>query len=93
MEKINFFDCKNEQEIEARIAEALKYKTVVAPEDVESWFSDAGIEGHIFESIELDEDVSIWDEEHQGEVVWHVRICSHYVDAGSDDYIYSYTIS
>lgn len=97
MKKINFDGCKSIEEIEERIKDALKYDTIVKDSDAaEAWF----VGNFEFEHPKIvwheciDEDiVPIWNEEMGGDEYYKVRIYAHYIDSGSDDYIYSYGIN
>ena len=90
---ITFSDCKSQEDIEAKILAALEYDELVDNEaGARQWFKDAGIEGDVISRDIVNTRVSIWNEEHQGEEEYTVRIYEHYVDPGSVDYVYSYVI-
>ena len=93
MNAINFLNCKSYEDIENAIKNALKYKEVVADDEAaEEYFRDCGIEGEVCHRTIESKQVTIWNEDHQGEEVYQVTIAEHYVDSGSNDYVYSYSI-
>lgn len=90
---ITFSDCKSYEDIEAKILAALEYDELVDDEAAaRQWFKDAGMEGDVISRDIVNTRVSIWNEEHQGEEEYTVRVYEHYVDPGSVDYVYSYVI-
>ena len=90
---IIFNGCKSYEDIEAIVLSTLKYDEVVDDETVaRQWFNGAGIDGDITSREVVNANVSIWNEEMNGEELYNVRIFEYYVDSGSSDYVYSYDI-
>lgn len=93
MKQIKFNDPKSYEDIEATILAALEYDELVDDEAAaRQWFKDAGTEGDVISRDIVNTRVSVWNEEHQGEEEYTVRVYEHYVDPGSVDYVYSYEI-
>lgn len=93
MKTFNFKGCKSYEDIENEVKKVLKYDTIVDDDDAaEEYFRDCGIEGEVCHRTIESKQVNIWNEEHQGEEVYQVTIAEHYVDSGSNDYVYSYSI-
>lgn len=93
MKTLVFENCKSEQDIINTVENALEYDNVVVNEEgARQYFRDAEIEGDVTTHVIVSTHVSIWNEKHQGEEVFNVTICEHFVDAGSDDYCYSYNV-
>jgi hypothetical protein len=93
MKKLQFNECKSYEDIEAAILAALEYDELVDDDAAaEQWFKDAEMEGDVHHNVIVSTHVSVWNEEHQGEEEYTVRIYEHYVDPGSVDYVYSYVI-
>ena len=93
MKDLVFNNCKSEEEVRATIEDALKYDTVVENDDAaRQWFMDAGIDGDVTTHVIASTSVSVWNEEYQGEETFNVIVKEHYVESGSDDYVYSYSI-
>jgi len=93
MKQIQFAECKSVEDIENTIKNALQYDEVVENEEAaRQWFKDAEIEGDVISRDIVNTRVSIWNEEMNGEEEYTVRVYEHYVDPGSVDYVYSYTI-
>ena len=93
MKDLVFNNCKSEEDIRATIENALEYDTVVENDEAaRQWFKDAGIDGDVTAHIIVSTHVSVWNEEQQGEETFYVIVKEHYVDAGSNDYVYSYII-
>ena len=59
----------------------------------EQWFKDAEMDGDVISRDVVNTQVSIWNEEMNGEELYRVRIYEHYIDPGSVDYVYSYEIN
>ena len=94
MKQITFANCKSYEDIEAAILAALEYDELVDNEAAaRQWFKDAGIEGDVISRDIVNTRVSVWNEEMQGEEEYSVRVYEHYVDSGSVNYVYSYTIA
>ena len=93
MKQLVFSSCKSEEDIRTTIEDALEYDTVVENEEAaRQWFKDAGIDGDVTTNVILSAHVGVWNEEQQGEEAFDVIVKEHYVDAGSCDYVYSYSI-
>lgn len=93
MKKISFKNCDSYEEIERTIQNALKYETIVNDDEAaEEWFKNAGIDGEVFHRDIVSTRLTVWNEEYQGEEDFSVYVTEHYVDPGSSDYIYSYSI-
>lgn len=93
MKNLVFSNCKSEEDIRAIIEKALEYDTVVENDEAaRQWFKDAGIDGDVTAHIIVSTHVSVWNEEQQGEETFDVIVKEHFVDAGSEDYVYSYSI-
>ena len=93
MKQIQFAECKSVEDIENTIKNALQYDEVVENEEAaRQWFKDAEIEGDVISRDIVNTRVSIWNEEMTGEEEYTVRVYEHYVDPGSVDYVYSYTL-
>lgn len=95
MRKVSFKGCKSQEEIEARIKESLKYETVAENEEAaEQWFAEnfGSSSDEVRQETVQSENVSVWNEEMNGEEVYHVCIAAHYIDPGSVDYIYTYSV-
>ena len=93
MKQIQFAECKSVEDVENTIKNALQYDEVVENEEAaRQWFKDAEIEGDVISRDIVNTRVSIWNEEMNGEEEYTVRVYEHYVDPGSVDYVYSYTI-
>ena len=93
MKQIQFAECKSVEDIKNTIKNALQYDEVVENEEAaRQWFKDAEIEGDVISRDIVNTRVNIWNEEMNGEEEYTVRVYEHYVDPGSVDYVYSYTI-
>ena len=93
MKTINFEGCKTAQEIEERVKAALEYETIVANDnEAEQWFKDAGYEGDVIHRDVLRKTIWLWDDKMDGEYSVSVAVDAHYVDPGSVDYVYSYSV-
>lgn len=93
MKNLVLSNCKSEEDIRATIEKALEYDTVVENDEAaRQWFKDAGIDGDVTTHVIASTHVSVWNEEQQGEETFDVIVNEHFVDAGSDDYVYSYII-
>lgn len=93
MKDLVFNNCKSEEEVRATIEDALKYDIVVEDDDAASkWFKDAGFEGDVTTHVIVSTHVSVWNEEYQGEDTLNIIVKEHFIDSGSDDYVYSYSI-
>ena len=93
MKQIQFAECKSVEDIENTIKNALQYETIVEDDAAaEQWFKDAEMEGEVLHHVEISTHVSIWNEEMNGEECYSVIVKEHYIDSGSDDYVYSYSI-
>ena len=93
MKNLSFSGCKSREDIEATIKAALEYDTVADSDDAaEQWFKDAGFDGDVTNRVCVSTAVSIWNEKEQGEEEYNVVVKEHFVDSGSDDYVYSYSI-
>lgn len=74
---------KSVEEIKATIEEALKFHKIVEEDEIEYFFSGE----RVFYGR-----LSVWDEEHQGEILYTVTIWEYYVGWMDYDYVYTYTI-
>ena len=93
MKQIKFNECKSYEDIENTILNALEYEEVVENDNAaDQWFKDAEMEGEVRHNVIVSTEVSIWNEEMQGEEFYHVIVKEHYIDSGSVDYVYSYEI-
>lgn len=93
MKQIKFNECKSCEDIENTIQKTLQYDTVVENEAAaQQWFKDAELDGKVISHNIVNTRVSIWNEEMQGEEEYTVRVYEHYIDPGSMDYVYSYSI-
>lgn len=93
MKQIKFNEPKNREDIENTIIAALKYDEVVSNGiTAELWFAANGIQGDVCRRIIFSANVSVWNEEMQGEEIYNVVIIEYYVDSGSVDSVYSYLI-
>jgi len=91
---ITFSNCKSYEDIEATILAALEYDELVDDEaGARQWFKDAEMDGDVISRDVVNTQVSIWNEEMNGEELYRVRIYEHYIDPGSVDYVYSYEIN
>lgn len=91
--KLQFDNVKSVEEIKAIIEDALQYDNLVEnKQEAEQFFRDAEMEGDMITRDVISTTVSIWNEEMQGEEVYDVRVREHYIDPGSVDYVYSYSI-
>ena len=94
MKQIKFNECKSYKDIENAILNALQYDEVAENDEAaRQWFKDAEMEGDVTTHVIVSTHVSIWNEEMNGEEVFSVVVKEHFVDAGSDDYVYSYAIA
>ena len=94
MKKLQFNECKSYEDIEATILAALEYDELVDDDAAaEQWFKDAEMEGDVHHNVIVSTHVSVWNEEMQGEETHSVIVKEHYIDSGSVDYVYSYSIS
>lgn len=94
MKKFDFSKCKSNEDIVKAIEETLKYDTIVDDDKAaEEYFRDCGIEGEVTHRLIVDAVVSFYDEEANGEEVYLAMVWKHYVDSGSNDYVYSYAIA
>lgn len=75
----------SESEIRAAIESALEYQTVVSVNNVADYEPES-------EECIFAHNLSVWDEEHQGEVIYFVTIYAYCVGHPDFDYIYSYSI-
>ena len=90
---ITFSNCKSYEDIEATVLAALEYDELVDDEAAaRQWFKDAEMDGDVISRDIVNTQVSIWNEEMNGEELYRVRIYEHYIDPGSVDYVYSYII-
>jgi hypothetical protein len=93
MKQIKFNNVKSREDIETTILAALKYDELVDNDEAaEQWFKDAGMEGDVHHNVILSTHVRVWNEEMQGEETYNVIVKEHYIDSGSVDYVYSYSI-
>lgn len=93
MKQITFDKCKSYEDIENAIVEALQYDTIVDDEKAaEAYFRECEMEGEVISRDIVNTRVSIWNEEMNGEEEYSVRVYEHYIDPGSVDYVYSYSI-
>lgn len=91
---ITFSECKSYEDIEAVCLAALEYDELVDDrKGAEQWFKDAEMDGDVISRDVVNTQVSIWNEEMNGEELYSVRIYEHYIDPGSVDYVYSYEIN
>lgn len=90
---LDFSGCKTAKDIEDAVLKCLRYCEVVDGFDgAKEYFQDCGIYGDVCEHLEYSKEVSIYDEEANGEHIIKAMIYSYYVDAGSNDYVYSYIV-
>ncbi len=85
---INFKTNKSfssEAEIRETIEKALEYQKVVSADEVPDFNPES-------EECIFDHHLSVWDEEHPGEIVYHVKIYAYYVGGPDYDYIYTFSI-
>ena len=93
MKQITFANCKSYEDIENAIVEALQYDTIVDDEKAaEAYFRECEMEGDVISRDIVNTRVSVWNEEMNGEEEYSVRVYEHYIDPGSVDYVYSYSI-
>lgn len=93
MKKLVFENCKSKEDIRDTILTALEYDNVVDnDEDAEQFFRDAEMEGDVHHNVIVSTNVSIWNEEMNGEEFYQVIVKEHYIDSGSDDYVYSFKV-
>ena len=97
-QSFNFTDCKSDDDIKAVIEKDLKYEGIIVDgdEQAEEWFRkyrnvERGDE--VTHRDIVNTQVSVWNDEMQGEETYSVRVTEHYTDPGADDYIYSYSIN
>lgn len=82
------------EEIKANIRELLRYeKVVVSDEDAEKWFAESGYDGAVIHQDLYSQEVAVYNEEEGGEESYYVKVTAHYIDPGSVDYIYSFSIN
>lgn len=75
----------SEAEIREAVEKSLEYHKVVSADDVPDYNPES-------EECIFSHTLSVWDEEHQGEVLYDVRIYAYYIGGPDYDYIYTYTI-
>lgn len=75
----------SEAEIREAVEKALEHQKVVSADEVE------GYEPESHECI-FNRHLSVWDEEHRGEVLYSVRVYAHYIGGPDYDYIYTFSI-
>ena len=75
----------SEEEIREAVEQALKFQKVVTPDDVADYETES-------EECIFDHTLSVWDEEHQGEVLYDVKIYAYYIGGPDYDYIYTFSI-
>lgn len=93
MKKLVFDKCRNKEDIRNTILTALGNECVVfSDEDAEQWFKDAEMDGDVHHNVIVSENVSVWNEEMDGEESYQVIVKEHYIDSGSDDYVYSFNV-
>ena len=93
MKQFNLSKCDSYEELVGTIEEELMCDTIVKNDDAaEQWFKNAGIEGEVTHRDIYNQTIEVWNEEMQGEENFYVTVKEHYVDPGSDDYVYSYSI-
>lgn len=93
MLNLNFENCKSRQDIITTVERALAHVNLVANGSAALlYFRRAGFVGVMKTRVILGFLVSVWDENHNGWEDLRVEIFEHFVDAGSDDYCYSYVI-
>ncbi len=78
-------------EIEAAINEALVYNKVVSRDQLPDYYQSTD-EIAQNTTVIYDEQLSVWDEEHSGEALYHVTIYEHYIGGPDWTNIYTYTI-
>ena len=93
MKKFDFTKCRNEADIRMAILRALENDNLVLnDEEAEAFFREDGFDGEMTTRTIVSEQVSIWNEEMNGEEVYNVIVREHYIDSGSSDYFYSFDI-
>ena len=93
MKNLVFQECRNEEDILNVLLNSLKNDVLVKDEEAaKAWFKEAGIDGEVVTHVLVSTHVSVWDEEHQGSATYSVIVSEHFIDAGSEDYVYSYKI-
>lgn len=70
----------------------LQYRETCKQSKVTQWFRDRDIEGYVYTCQVYNGIVPVWNRRIAKEQVFNVVIDSHYVDAGSSDYVYTYSI-
>ena len=94
MKKLVFNECHSEADIRNTILTALGNEVVVAnEEEAKDFFKEQELDGNVTTNVIVSTHVSIWNDEMNGEEVYHVIVKEHFVDAGSNDYVYSFHIS
>lgn len=94
LKQIKFNNLRNYEDIDVAVKAALKFEELVENDAAaEQWFKAAGMSGTVLHNIILSTQVSVWDENMQGEETYKILIKEHYIDPGSMDYVYSYLIS
>lgn len=84
---------KTYAELKENIEEALMLVTIVEDDEAaEMWFTASGIDEGVTYNVIFSEYVNVWNEDENGEERYLVKVFEYYSDAGSEDYVYSYTI-
>jgi len=93
--KFDFSKCECYEDIVTVIERSLEDDGPVecSDEQAEQWFRDAGMEGEVTHRVIVSTHVSVWNDEAQGEETYNVIVKEHFIDPGSVDYVYSYSIS
>lgn len=93
MKRFDFTKCRNEADIRSVILTALENEIVVSSdEDARTFFKEQAFDGEVTTRTIVSEQVSIWNEEMNGEEVYNVMVWEHYTDPGSFDYVYTFDI-
>lgn len=90
---LNFSNCGNRKQVKQVVENYLQYKDTCKTSKVGQWFKERGLEGRIQSDDIFNDIVYVWNWRIAEEQAFHVTIKSHYVDAGSVDYVYTYEIS
>ena len=96
--KKDLYECESFKQVEDLVTDAIaRNGDLVADNDAaEKHFAELGYEGKVKHNTIINQSISLcieFDTEEEG--IWtgaKVSVTEHYVDAGSDDYVYSYII-
>lgn len=93
MKTIKFNKCVSINDIEELIRQTLIGETIVAnDEEAERMFKELWPDRKVYHNVAVRAEVSIYNEEYNGNEVYRAVIVEHYVASDSTNAVYSYDI-